>query len=149
MADTSPAEIVVGADGSESSKAALVWGALQAERTGASLVAVTAWHWPRSYGYPMPLGQGYDPQTTAEGIAETAAAAAREQHPGVDIRAVAVEGPAAQVLVQASEKASALVVGRHGHGEIAGMLLGSVSGYCAAHAHCPVVIVRHPQERHA
>lgn len=135
-------EIVVGADGSESSTAALAWGARQAGLAGSALVVVTAWRWPRSYGYPMPLSQGYDPESTATGIAVSAAATAREQHPGVDIRAVAIEGPAARVLVEASENASMLVVGSHGHGEIAGMLLGSVSVYCAAHAHCPVVIVR-------
>jgi len=149
MAGTSRDEIVVGADGSGPSTAALAWAAHQAELTGATLVAVTAWHWPRSYGYPMPLGQGYDPETTATGIAESAAAAVRELHPGVDIRAVAVEGPGPRVLVEASEKASMLVVGSHGHGEIAGMLLGSVSGYCAAHAHCPVVIVRPKRDRPA
>jgi hypothetical protein len=37
-----------------------------------------------------------------------------------------------------------LVVGTHGHGALARMLLGSVSAYCAEHATCTVVIVPTP-----
>jgi hypothetical protein len=33
-------------------------------------------------------------------------------------------------------------VGCHGHGELTGMLLGSVSMHCMTHATCPVVVVR-------
>ncbi|HEY5179466.1 MAG TPA: universal stress protein [Dermatophilaceae bacterium] len=41
-----------------------------------------------------------------------------------------------------SRDAQLLVVGSHGHSEIA-QLLGSVSYHCVAHAACPVVVVRH------
>jgi nucleotide-binding universal stress UspA family protein len=41
-----------------------------------------------------------------------------------------------------------LVVGSRGHRELVGMLLGSVSEFCAAHASCPVVVV-HEGERAA
>jgi nucleotide-binding universal stress UspA family protein len=56
------------------------------------------------------------------------------------------EGHPAFVLTDAARGAALLVVGSRGHGAFAGMLLGSVSEYCAAHAPCPVVVVRHPDD---
>lgn len=54
-----------------------------------------------------------------------------------------VTGSPAGVLVKRSAQADLLVVGSRGLGGLKGMLLGSVGHHCAAHAHCPVVIV-HP-----
>jgi nucleotide-binding universal stress UspA family protein len=45
------------------------------------------------------------------------------------------------VLVKRSAQAELLVVGSRGLGGLKGMVLGSVGHHCAAHAHCPVVIV--------
>ena len=47
-----------------------------------------------------------------------------------------------KVLVDASDGADLLVVGKRGHGGFTGLLLGSVSGQILAYAHCPTVIVR-------
>lgn len=52
-------------------------------------------------------------------------------------------GRPGQVLVEASRHAQLLVVGSHGHGDLVGRLLGSVSEHCVYHAGCPVVVVRH------
>ena len=62
--------------------------------------------------------------------------------PDIEVRQVVAEGHPAPILVKASEKADLLVVGSRGHGEFAGMLIGSVSEHCATHASCVVVIVR-------
>ena len=49
--------IVVGVDGSDSSKAALRWAIRQAKLTGGSVDAVTAWRYPAGYGW-APVGDG-------------------------------------------------------------------------------------------
>ena len=41
-----PSVIVVGVDGSDASKDALLWAARQAELTGSALVAVISWEFP-------------------------------------------------------------------------------------------------------
>ena len=73
---------------------------------------------------------------------DQAIASVAPEFPTVTIDSRAVEGHPAEVLVEASRHTELLVVSSRGHGEFTGMLLGSVSQHCAAHAHCPVVIVR-------
>nr|POF24394.1 universal stress protein a-like protein [Quercus suber] len=67
-----------------------------------------------------------------------------------DVIVEVVEGDARNVLCEAVEKhhASILVVGSHGYGAIKRAVLGSVSDYCAHHAHCTVMIVKRPKLKH-
>ncbi|XP_030948320.1 universal stress protein PHOS32-like [Quercus lobata] len=67
-----------------------------------------------------------------------------------DVIVEVVEGDARNVLCEAVEKhhASILVVGSHGYGAIKRAVLGSVSDYCAHHAHCTVMIVKKPKIKH-
>uniref|UniRef100_A0A8R7PAH7 UspA domain-containing protein n=1 Tax=Triticum urartu TaxID=4572 RepID=A0A8R7PAH7_TRIUA len=60
-----------------------------------------------------------------------------------------VDGEPRHVLCNAVEKhhADLLVVGSHGYGAIKRALLGSVSDYCAHHAHCSVMIVKQPKPK--
>ncbi|WVZ90680.1 hypothetical protein U9M48_036962 [Paspalum notatum var. saurae] len=60
----------------------------------------------------------------------------------------AAEGDARNVLCEAVERhgAEMLVVGSHGYGAIKRAVLGSVSDYCAHHAHCTVMIVKKPKQ---
>ncbi|KAJ3681377.1 hypothetical protein LUZ60_015866 [Juncus effusus] len=60
------------------------------------------------------------------------------------------EGDARNVLCEAVEKhhADMLAVGSHGYGAIKRAVLGSVSDYCAHHAHCTVMIVKKPKQKH-
>ncbi|GLT77882.1 hypothetical protein SLA2020_494370 [Shorea laevis] len=61
-----------------------------------------------------------------------------------------MQGDPRNVLYEAVEKhqASVLVVGCHGYGAIKRAVLGSVSDYCAHHAHCTVMIVKGPKTKH-
>ena len=58
-----------------------------------------------------------------------------------------VVGPSGQRIMVGGTSIAAvmLVVGSRGHGGFIGLLLVSVSAYCAEQAICPVVVVRqHP-----
>ncbi|KAL5701266.1 hypothetical protein ACHQM5_026620 [Ranunculus cassubicifolius] len=67
-----------------------------------------------------------------------------------DVIVEVVEGDARNVLCDAVERhhAAILVVGSHGYGAIKRAVLGSVSDYCAHHAHCSVMIVKKPKIKH-
>lgn len=134
--------ILVGVDGSECSIAALRWAAAQAKLTRSRLCALIAWEFPLTYGYPVTWPDGATPEDIAKAVLEEAIEKALGPHPKEDVVRVVVEGHPAPALCAASEGASLVVVGSRGHGEFVGMLIGSVSEFLAAHAHCPVVIVR-------
>ena len=137
-------EIVVGIDGSPSSLTALEWAAHQAELTGSTLVVLTTWERP-IFVAQLVLPQGYDPAADAQTALDEALRMVRDAHPDLAIRSLVAQGHPAPALVEASREADLLVVGCRGHGAFSGMLLGSVSEHCVAHAHCPVVVVHeHP-----
>ena len=139
-------EIVLGFDGSECAERALAWAIEEAKLRGARLRVITTWHLPALiYGAPgfvptvaPPLDDAV--RDWANGVASGAAERARSQ--GVKAESVAPEAQAADALVDASKRASLLVVGSRGHGGFVGLLLGSVGQQCAHHAACPLVIVR-------
>jgi nucleotide-binding universal stress UspA family protein len=135
--------IVVGVDGSAGSSAASEWAAHQAELTGCTLTAVTTWAWPTSFGVAFAyVPSDYSPSDDAQKVLDEALAQIRSAHPDLSIESVLSEGHAAPILVEASKGAELLVVGSRGHGEFAGMLIGSVSEHCVTNAHCPVLVFR-------
>ncbi len=136
--------IVVGVDGSESSIAALKWAIRQAELTGSTVKALATWSWPTAAALGGGLPEDFNPEQDTRGALDEAVASAAGAQPQVRIETEVVEGSAGQILVAASSQASLLVIGTRGHGQLAGILIGSVSEYCIAHAECPVVVLRHP-----
>jgi nucleotide-binding universal stress UspA family protein len=138
-------QIVVGVDGSPSSIQALKWAIGQAALTGASIEAVTAWHFPNSHGAPLPDTGDY-PVLAAETL-DKAIATARNASTGpgeadVTITSYVGEGPAAEILLDRGRHARLLVVGSRGHGGLSEALLGSVSQHLVHHAAVPVVVIR-------
>lgn len=133
--------IVVGVDGSRASLRALAWAGRQASLTGARLDAVTAWR------VPVAAYEGFAPPydlDLAKGAKEALDKALAEtlgQYPDVEVTPAVVEGAPAVELLRWAQGAELLVVGSRGHGEFTGMLLGSVSEHCVAHAPCPVVVI--------
>lgn len=134
--------IVAGVDGSPSSLDALSWAARQADLTGSTLEIVMTWEWPESYGWAVPVPTDFDPEQDVRNALEGAVASVRATYPDLSIDPRVVSGHPAPILVEASKGADLLVVGSRGHGEFVGMLIGSVSEYCATNAHCPVVVHR-------
>jgi nucleotide-binding universal stress UspA family protein len=103
---------------------------------------IMTWDWPTTYAWALYFPEGYDP---AEGMPETLSKLANDlriTYPDIDVTFRVVQGHPAPVLVEASKGADLLVVGCRGHGEFAGMLIGSVSEFCATNAHCPVLVHR-------
>ena len=139
-----PTESWWGSTAQSPSIEAVEWAANQAELTGARLDVLITWEWPTGYGW-SPVPTDYDPDHESEVALSDLLKPIRKAHPGVPIQATVIEGHPAPVLVNASHGASLLVVGSRGRGEIVGMLLGSVSEHCVAHAHCPVVVMRDGQ----
>jgi nucleotide-binding universal stress UspA family protein len=73
---------------------------------------------------------------------DAAASRAARVAPGLVIVTDPVAGPPAQAVAETGSGAAMLVVGSHGAGAFTALTLGSVSRYAAAHAACPVVVVR-------
>jgi nucleotide-binding universal stress UspA family protein len=137
--------IVVGVDGSDCSTEALRWALGEARLRGASLRVVYAWKLPVFVpnGFaPVPIPDPDELRETARRRLDEIVAEVMGKATDLEIERKAVEGSAAQVLVEEAEGANLLVVGSRGHGGFTGLLLGSVSQQCAAHATCPVVVVR-------
>ena len=80
----------------------------------------------------------------AENASESAVTILRKKNPKLSISTAAIKGSPKSVILEEAEKfgANLIVVGSHGHGAVAGFLLGSVSLSVALHAKCSVVIVR-------
>lgn len=140
--------IVVGIDGSETSRAALRWAAEEARARQATLHVVHAWQMPYAGGYPLGAATAFDPLEMEDG-ARSVLEGAIEQLDVADllhpVEHSLVGGGAAGALLDASKGADLVVVGSRGLGGFTGMLIGSVSHHVAVHATSPVVIV--PPER--
>jgi nucleotide-binding universal stress UspA family protein len=135
--------IVVGADGSPGSKIAVEFAAREAAAHGAALRIVSAWEVPpavlSSDGVAPDIYQNFENE--ARRIASEAAARVAELESSVPREERVVEGHPGNVLVEQSETADLVVIGRRGHGALTEFLLGSTSHQVADHARCPVVIV--------
>jgi nucleotide-binding universal stress UspA family protein len=134
--------VVVGADGSDCSYAALVWALEWASRRGSALTVLAAWSWLDQHG-TFDLGYGVaDVRTTIEALVAKARVGVDGGGRNVDVMIQAVNDHPAPALIDASKQAALLVVGSRGLGGFQQLSLGSVSGHCIHHAHCPVVVVR-------
>jgi nucleotide-binding universal stress UspA family protein len=137
--------IVVGVDGSPSSRAALRWAVRQARFAGGTVDAVIAWQIPmmlQNYNWaPIYVEESGDFAKDAGRRIDAVLSEEIEPADSQLVRSRVIHGHPAQVLLDAAAGADLLVVGSRGHGSFAEALLGSVSQHCVHHAHCPVLIM--------
>jgi nucleotide-binding universal stress UspA family protein len=145
MSDGRTRPILVGVDGSPESIAAARWAAAEAALRGRWLEVTCVYYWPAtltplSVHPPELTGESLrqDAERVVSGVIETI----RDPDTDVQITASAIAGLPAYKLIELSEHAGMLVVGHRGHGGFAGMRLGSVAANVAAHASCPVAVIR-------
>ncbi|MFD7406835.1 universal stress protein [Streptomyces sp. NPDC059866] len=142
--------LVVGVDGSEPSLRAVDWAADEAELRGVPLRVVYACLWERYEGAALARDLA-EPTALplAQDVVGAAAQRARARHPGLQVTTDVVFEEPEYALVHEARHASALVVGTRGRSGIAEMLLGSVSLAVAAHADCPVIVLRGSHDNQA
>ena len=124
-----PGRVVVGVDGSASSRRAVSWACREALRLQRPL-------------HLLHTRDGSTPPDAAEQTLTEAVATARTLTRGVEVTSATAVGSAAAALVEASAAAHTLVVGARGRGAVMTAYLGTVSTQVTMHAHCPVVVVK-------
>jgi nucleotide-binding universal stress UspA family protein len=134
------APVVVGIDGSPASESATAIAFDEASRRGVELVAVHSWSDFAVAELPGIEWSALEKQAN-ETLAERLAGW-QERYPDVTVRRVVVLDRPAHQLLEQSESAQLTVVGSHGRGGFAGMLLGSVSSAVAEAARMPVIVAR-------
>lgn len=136
----SEASVVVGVDGSPASEKALAIAFEEASLRGVDLLAVHAWSDSTVFEFPgtdWSTLQAMGEETLGERLAGW-----QEQYPDVLVRRSVVADRPARQLIEQAESAQLLVVGSHGRGGFAGMLLGSVSTAVVNAARMPVIVAR-------
>jgi nucleotide-binding universal stress UspA family protein len=132
--------VLVGIDGSRASELATAIAFDEASWRGVDLVTLHIWSdadMSTVFGVEPSAVQAAADKTLAESLAGW-----QERYPDVAVRRVVeFERPVRHLLNQ-SEGAQLVVVGSHGRGGFAGMLLGSVSAAVAQEARVPVIVAR-------
>jgi len=133
--------IVVGIDGSATSKRALQWAGDEADRSGAALVVVHAWMYPYVRAdFTQSLAHDLT-QVDAACMLDGEVEAARERF-GADVTGQLLECSPSAALLGAVQHGDLLVMGSNGHGAIHATLHGSTVRTVLDHCSVPTVVVR-------
>ncbi len=138
-------QIVVGYEGSPDAGAALDWavGEARSRHLGIQVVYsepdVGRWD---AAAATMSGAQILTATLAADGAALLEQAAAVATAAGVPVETVDTQGSASHALAEASRGAVMVVLGSRGQGAVSSLILGSTVSHVAAHAHCPVIVVR-------
>ncbi|MGP3684495.1 universal stress protein [Streptomyces sp. IBSNAI002] len=137
--------VVVGVDGSAAALAAVDAAATEARLRNAELHVVHCFVWPALHvprgASPLGPPAGGVRESVERMLAE-ALARAQAAAPGVEASHGVIVGEAVTALETESRTAQLLVVGHRGSDGLIHALLGSTAVHLAAHASCPVMVVR-------
>ena len=136
--------IVVGIDGSESSRQALQWAIDEGRHHDSFVEAVHAWHdvyveLDTPYSGELLARQMYS--DAADALVGDVVDATDASGLAAPVGRTVVQDAPAHALLEAAKGADLIVVGSRGRGGFAGLLLGSVSQQVVHHAPCPVVVI--------
>jgi nucleotide-binding universal stress UspA family protein len=138
------APVLLGIDGSRASEAATAIAFDEASRRGVRLIALHAWTDLRVSDFKEVFPNvnwdaelSHEEETLSERLAGW-----QERYPDVVLRPQIAIGEPAHPLIEASKGAQLIVVGSHGRGGFAGMLLGSVGAAVVNRARIPVIVAR-------
>ena len=137
------APVVVGIDGSPASEKAIAIAFEEASWRNADLIVVHAVSDSDLVDVPRPDWDKLE-QRGGEVLAERLAGW-HERYPDVHVTRVVEWSRPANAIVKAGEQAQLIVVGSHGRGGFAGMLLGSVASAVVQAAKVPVIVARGDQ----
>lgn len=141
-------EIVVGVDLGDGARRIAETGAGLAELFGRRLTLVTAVPLNVDVWYPHPIDFSTEFPSIRSRVTEhltDLVAVVKKRHPDLEVHWQFFDGSPAGVLSEASRSASAVVLGTHGHGGFAGLLLGSVSQAVLNRSAAPVLVVPTPE----
>jgi nucleotide-binding universal stress UspA family protein len=136
--------IVVGVDGSDAGKHAVEWTARLAKAMRSEVIAVYALDLPVALPDPYTMPLFLDDKVRSGLERDLVTKWCRPlKTAGVKFRAILQDGRPASVILDLAdrEKAGLIVVGRRGRGEVAELLLGSVSHEIVLHSKRPVLLV--------
>lgn len=140
MAHPAQAPVLVGIDGSPTSELATAIAFDEASRRGVELVALHVFSDVEVNDFPAIDWSAMKPQAE-ETLAERLAGW-QECYPDVQVRRVVECDHPTYHLIKQSESAQLTIVGSHGRGGFAGMLVGSVSAALVHSARMPVIVAR-------
>lgn len=132
--------IMVGIDGSASSKVALEWAAEEAGTRGAELHVFHAWQFP-SIAYTAYPGEVEDLEAAGTSILEEAKALMKSEYPDLKVHYHLSEGNPVSAITDFADKTDLVVVGSRGRGGFSSLVIGSVSTQLTHHCLVPLVII--------
>jgi nucleotide-binding universal stress UspA family protein len=139
--------ILLATDGSSHAEKAIEYARDLALRDDAQVIVVHAFQPVPAYLGEPSAHRGMA-RHVAAGHEVVDGAVEQLQEAGVDVIVEVLEGPPADAILRVAKvrQSDLIVMGSRGYGDLASLLLGSVSHRVLAHTHAPVLVVKATEE---